>query len=185
MSDDPSPKWALIVAGLMIIATLITSWLQTEWKYENRKTETNEQVGVCAAICGTNPRGMEGLPDPRVDPRTEAIERFLDKHNPNMRWVAPLVVSFSNYYQADPFLVVAIGCLESANFRSCLGGNCWGHRNGRGYIRYRTLAEGIEAASRLLGSRLYAGKTIAQIGPIYAEDPEWSAKVAAIYMEIK
>lgn len=185
MSDDPSPKRALIVAVLMIIATLIASWLQTEWKYEKRKTETNEQVGVCAAICGLHPRGMEGLPDHRTDPRTEAIRRFLESHNPSMSGFAARIVDSAVRFGADPYLVVAIGSLESAYFRSCLGGNCWGHRGSRGYIRYGTLAEGIEAASKLLGSRLYAGKTIEAIGKVYAEDPAWSAKVATIYGEIK
>lgn len=54
-----------------------------------------------------------------------------------------------------------------------------------GYIRYETYAEGIYRACELLSRPLYAGKTIAQIGPTYAADPAWSQKVTRIYNEIK
>jgi len=186
ITDDPLPKRAVIVAGLMIVTTLIYSWLGTEWKYEHRKTETpSEIIGYSAGYCGFNSRGMDGLPDPRIDNRTKAIERFLDKYNPDMHWIAPIVVSFSDYYRTDPYLVVAIGSLEQDYFRSCYYNNCWGHRyNGR-YLTYESMAEGIEAAARLLGKERYRGKTIDAIGRIYAEDPNWPAKVTTIYGKVK
>lgn len=186
MTDDPSPRRAVVLAVLLILTTSVCCWLQTEWKYEYRKTEMpNGIVGYSAGYCGLNPRGMEESPNYRIDPRTTAIERFLDKYNPNMRWIASIVVSWSDSYGTDPYLVVAIGSLESGYFRSCYYSNCFGHRGNSGYIRYGSMEEGVKAATKLLGNKLYAGKNIEAIGRIYAEDPSWSAKVTTIYNNIE
>lgn len=191
ITDDPSPRRAVILAVLLILITLIYSWLQTGWKYEYRKTETpNEIVGYSAGYCGLNPRGMEKSQNYRIDYRTKTIERFLDKYNPDMRWIASIVVGWSDYYHTDPYLVVAIGSLEQDYLRSCYYNNCWGHSVNGEYLQYGSVEEGIKAAVKLLGNKLYSGKSIAQIGPIYCptkggcDTSHWIKSVTTIYNNI-
>lgn len=187
-ADDPSPKWAWLIAGLMILATTTHCWLKTEYKYEKRQTKTTE-VWYCGGACAYADRHEPGrvaeLPVGRDGDREQAIRKYLEARNPGIAWISPVVVRLSGVYGTDPLLVTAVGALESGVFRHCVGGNCWGHRGATGYLEYASLEEGIDRAARLFGTARYAGKSIAQIGPIYAEDPNWGVKVTTIYNEIK
>jgi hypothetical protein len=100
-------------------------------------------------------------------------------------------------YRIDPFLLAAIAGHETqfgatGTGRASQGFGAFGVGPGR---RYRSYAEAIAAAAKLLAGPIYRGKKLAQIAAIWAppgaaNDPsglnrEWLKGVASIYDEIR
>lgn len=185
MKLDPLLKALLVVVGVAILLTLYQTWMQTETKVEYRDYEKLKKTTIELEPLPTVTRGVERPIVPVRDRRSATIAAFLEKHNPARAWMADSFVAACDSFKVDPYLVVAIGSLESGYFRFCVVGNCYGHTGSAGYISYPTLAEGIYKACQLMGNRLYAGKGIKEIGKVYAEDSGWAEKVESIYQNIK
>ncbi|MCA9392540.1 glucosaminidase domain-containing protein [candidate division WWE3 bacterium] len=172
-----------IALGFVLCGLILRSSRPVNIHYE--KPEITEQQTT------TPPAGFIGPIQPPYcpvveDPAIVRLRAYFEITNPSMVKYAGYLVYQSRHYGVDPYLVVAIGVLESGNFRSslCSYGNCWGINSSSGYVQFGSMYEGIDHATKLLASSRYAGKTIEQIGPIYAEDATWSWKVRAIYEEV-
>lgn len=79
--------------------------------------------------------------------------------------------SYANKYGVDPALVKAIITHETGNMTSKAArnkNNFGGIMGSDGLRTYDTPEEGIEAVANLLSTSRYKGKSIAQIGSIYA-----------------
>ncbi len=185
MKLDPLLKGYCAGVGVAILLTLYQGWMQTETKIEYRDYEKLKKTTIELEPLPTVTGGMEDVVISDGDRRGATIAAFLEKHNPARAWMADSFVAACDSFKVDPYLVVAIGSLESGYFRHCIAGNCYGHTGSAGYISYPTLAEGIYKACQLMGNRLYYGKTIAQIGKIYASDILWAEKITQIYEKIK
>lgn len=111
---------------------------------------------------------------------------------------ASLIDSYANKYGVDPALVKAIIYHETGNLTSNAAKNKFnfGGIMGSGGLRtFNSAEEGIEAVAKLLGTGRYKGKSIAQIGAIYApvgasNDPNnlnsnWVKNVTNLYNKFK
>lgn len=97
----------------------------------------------------------------------------------------------------DPYLAVAImlhetGCKWSCSSLMQKCNNVGGMKgspgcNGGAYKKFETLEEGIDSFLNLLYSKYYVKgyTTPEQIGPRYAEDPNWSTKINNYINQIK
>lgn len=115
-----------------------------------------------------------------ADARVLKLAAYLESKNSDL---APFAVDFvktADKYGLDWRLLVAISGVESGFAKIYVRGtyNSWGW--GGGYISLGSWDNAIEVISRALKEN-YATKwkatTVEQIGPIWAEDPNWSKKV--------
>lgn len=84
---------------------------------------------------------------------------------------AGTIDSYAKKYGVDPALVKAIIQHETGNMTSSAAknkNNFGGIMGSGGLKSFQTAEEGIEAVAKLLSSDRYRGKSIAQIGAIYA-----------------
>lgn len=109
-----------------------------------------------------------------------------------------MIDSYANKYGVDPALVKAVIQHETGNMSSkaAKNKNNFGGIMGKGGLRtYGSAEEGIEAVAKLLATERYNGKSIAQIGAIYApvgaaNDPtglnnHWVTGVTKFYNQYK
>lgn len=115
-----------------------------------------------------------------ADARVLKLAAYLESKNSEL---APFAVDFvkaADKYGLDWRLLAAISGVESGFAKIYVRGtyNSWGW--GGGYISLGSWDNAIEVISRALKEN-YATKwkatTVEQIGPIWAEDPNWSKKV--------
>jgi hypothetical protein len=157
---------ALALWGLKCVWGAFNDYEQYSW---TRPIEPNRSE---AAMCW-----------PASDPDVDRLRAYFTITNFDMVQHASSIVNAARTWGVDPYLIVAIGALESGYFTSslCAYGNCWGINSNSGYVRFDSFNEGVAYVSKLLASDWYRGKTIEEIGPIYAEDPAWASKVRSIY----
>jgi len=156
---------------------------------KNEQTETSKQQiesGLVVAPYLT-PTAYPHTPrpiGPAQDERVRKIRAFFERTNEDMVGYSGNFVISADRYGVDPFLLVAVGALESGHYRYCVDGNCFGHACSVRNCGYTNIKEGIEGGARLFAHERYAGKSIENIGIIYAADQMWSSKVRAIYAEL-
>lgn len=182
-----------IALGFVLCGLILRSSRSVNIHYE--KPEITEQQTT------TPPAGFIGPIQPPYcpvveDPAIVRLRAYFEITNPSMVKYAGYLVYQSRHYSVDPYLVVAIGALESGYFRSslCGDGNCWSLRYGGVYRDYGgDVYAGASAAIINLSRSLYAGKTIEQIAPIYVcgnangcelDYAGWARSVRAIYEEV-
>lgn len=164
---------------IVVIALLTLSLIVAKCVFDLREVK-NEPKRIEPTIQKIAKLSLEPI-GPKVDPRVEELEDILGTRNNDAIGLASYFVYFGDVYGVDYKLVVAVGALESGWFKYCVGGNCFGHNSSNGYVFYPTAKEGIMKATQLFTHSMYRGKTIDEIGEIYAADPEWASKVREIY----
>ena len=179
----------LVILGLAVlcyIGVLIGSTIKTE-ENETTKIQQEQPTGglELVPIVDIEPINYPREPyGPAQDERVRKIRAFFDKRNEDMVGYSGNFVISADRYGVDPFLLVAVGSLESGHYRYCVDGNCFGHACSVRNCGYTNIKEGIEGGARLFAHERYAGKSIENIGIIYAADQMWSSKVRAIYAEL-
>lgn len=115
-----------------------------------------------------------------ADNRALKLAAYLEtKRSPLAEYAANLVGS-ADKYSLDWRLLAAIAGVESGYARIYVRGtyNAWGW--GGGYIGLGTWDNAIEVISKALKEKYgdkWGARTVEEIGPIWAEDPNWAKKV--------
>ncbi|MBL7159040.1 glucosaminidase domain-containing protein [Candidatus Microgenomates bacterium] len=121
------------------------------------------------------------------DNRGERLEKYLQSHNSPLAPYSKFIINTADQYSLDWKLVPAISGLESSFGKRIPANsfNAYGWNSGRYY--FEDWQDGIATVSKALKENYldkWGAKTVEQIGPIYAESPTWSQRVAYFMNEI-
>lgn len=121
------------------------------------------------------------------DKRAEKLNQFLRSYHSPLAPYSDFIVKTADRYSLDWKLVPAISGVESSfgqhiPFNSF---NAYGWNNGNYY--FQDWQDGIKTVSLALRENYIdrGAKTVEQIGPIYAESPTWSQRVAYFMEKIE
>lgn len=123
-----------------------------------------------------------------ADERALKLAAYLESRNSQLASYAVTFVEAADKYGLDWKLLPSIAGVESGFARIYVNGsfNAWGW--GGGYIYLNSWENAIEVISKALKEK-YADKwnarTVEEIGPIWAEDPNWSKKVRLFWNQIE
>lgn len=113
----------------------------------------------------------------RVDSRQLAIQKYYSSMNLPLEKQANIFVEEGDEHGVDPFLMAAIGMIESTGGKNCLGKyNCYGMK-GMSFANHR---EAIGHLAEILGTRYYyKGKSVDEISRVYCPPTQkiWAGKV--------
>lgn len=113
------------------------------------------------------------------DPRVQALVNLLSQHNSPLLPYAEDFVKSANKYGVDWRLLPAISGVESSFGKRLVADSYNAYGWGQGYVYFSNWEEGIEKVNQALKEKYIdrGAETVNKIGPIYAEDPNWSTKV--------
>ena len=121
------------------------------------------------------------------DNRGKRLKKYLQSHNSPLAPYSKFIIETADQYSLDWKLVPAISGLESSFGKHIPVNsfNAYGWNGGRYY--FEDWQDGIATVSKALKENYldkWDAKTVEQIGPIYAESPTWSQRVAYFMNEI-
>ena len=136
-------------------------------------------AGISAAI--SSPKKAE-------DNRGERLKKYFRSYDSPLAPYSYFFVKTADQYSLDWKLVPAISGLESSFGKHIPYNsfNAYGWASGTYY--FKDWQDGIEIVSKTLRENYidkWGAKTVEQIGPIYAESPTWSQRVAYFMREIE
>lgn len=163
--------WVGKTLTLVVIALTILAG-SPNFKYEAALAEPTLNVATSAV--------QSEIVAVEADARVLKLAAYLESKNSEL---APYAVDFvraADKYGLDWRLLVAISGVESGFAKIYVRGtyNSWGW--GGGYISLGSWDNAIEVISKALNENYatkWKAKTVEEIGPIWAEDPNWSKKV--------
>jgi len=163
-----------------LVAFLVTFFLFTAFFSKENFVLAEEKIaGTSAAI--SSPKKAE-------DCRGKKLKKYLESYNSPLAPYSYFFVKTADRYFLDWKLVPAISGLESSFGKQIPYNsyNAYGWDSGRYY--FKDWQDGIEIVSKTLRENYinkWGAKTVEQIGPIYAESPTWSQRVAYFIKEIE
>lgn len=131
---------------------------------------------------------MISSPKKAEDNRGERLKKYLQSYNSPLAPYSFFIVKTADRYSLDWKLIPAISGLESSFGKRIPYNsfNAYGWDSGRYY--FEDWQDGIEIVSKALRENYidkWGAETVEQIGPIYAESPTWSQRVAYFIREIE
>ncbi|MCL4419516.1 glucosaminidase domain-containing protein [Patescibacteria group bacterium] len=147
------------------------------------KAQASEKsAGSSAKFLASSQTGVRN-PDLRV----VAIENVFKRYNSPLVPYAASYVKYADKYNVDWKLLPAISGLESYFGTYLMPGSYNAYGWGGGYIYFNSWEDGINTIDKSLREdymNKWGAKDVWQIGPIYAESPTWSVRVANFMDEI-
>lgn len=119
-----------------------------------------------------------------LDLRAQALKNVLEKYKSPLADSADEFVSYADKYFIDWRLLSAISGVESTFGHSMIDGSHNAYGWGGGRIYFTSCEDGINKISKSLRENYYerGADTVYKIGPIYAANPHWAARVS-VYMD--
>ena len=163
--------WIRKTLTLVVIALSILAGLPN-FKYDAVLAEPVPTLEVAAV--------QAEISAEEADARVLKLSAYLESKNSVLSPYAVDFVRAADKYGLDWRLLVAISGVESGFAKIYVRGtyNSWGW--GGGYINLGSWENAIEVISKALNENYatkWKAKTVEEIGPIWAEDPNWSKKV--------
>lgn len=163
--------WVGKTLTLVLIALAILAG-SPNFKYDAALAEPTLTVATSAV--------QADIGSAEADARALKLAAYLESKNSVLAPYAVDFVKSADKYGLDWRLLVAISGVESGFAKIYVVGtyNSWGW--GGGYINLGSWDNAIEVISKALNENYatkWQARTVEEIGPIWAEDPNWSKKV--------
>lgn len=162
------------------VAFLVIFFLLTAFFSKINSVFAEEKIAGTSAVI-SSPKKVE-------DNRGERLKKYLQSYDSPLAPYSFFIVQTADRYSLDWKLIPAISGLESSFGKRIPYNsfNAYGWDSGRYY--FENWQDGIEIVSKALRKNYidkWGAETVEQIGPIYAESPTWSQRVAYFIREIE